>query len=210
MIVLVGKTASGKNYIRDLLIEKDIQPVVTYTTRPMREGEVDGKTYHFLSQEDFQKKIKEGFFFESTAYQMKDKTWYYGSRFEKEDNNKVIILNPEGVDEITKAKDLNVKPVVFYIEAPDEILRERLRNRGDDMDKAELRLKIDNRDFKDIHSKVDLIIRNDGRLSAEQMVDRIMDFHDKMIKNPEPWKCPKVEQCAERGEKIKKNIEPEK
>ena len=49
-----------------------------------------------------------------------------------------------------------------------------------------------------------------GELSAEQMVNRIMDFHDKMIKNPESWKCPKAEQCVDRGEKIKKNIEPDK
>ena len=44
MIVLCGKTASGKDTIMKLLVTTGFKPVVRYTTRPIRPGEIDGVT----------------------------------------------------------------------------------------------------------------------------------------------------------------------
>jgi guanylate kinase len=207
MIVLCGKTCSGKNFIRDKLIEQGIEPVVTYTTRPKRDGEVDGKTYNYLTKEDFEKKNKEGFFVESTSYNVESgETWFYGSHFNKEDNNKVIILNPQGVDAIISANNLEVTPVVFFLDAPDDILRERLKARGDNLEKAERRLKIDAKDFKDIYSKTDIILRNTGKVKPEKLVQIILDFHNHTLKNPAPWKAPQIDKEMHPKKDIKLDI----
>lgn len=48
---LMGKSASGKDTVyKELLKVAHIKPVVSYTTRPMRDGEVDGKEYFFITE----------------------------------------------------------------------------------------------------------------------------------------------------------------
>ena len=193
MIVLSGKTCSGKNFIRDLLKNEGIDPVVTYTTRPMREGEIDGKTYHYLSQEEFQQKLKDGFFVEFTKYQAPDgEARFYGSHFSKEDDNKVIILNPDGIDALRNSSQLEVTPVIFYIDTPDSLIRERAVKRGDNSQEVEQRLKQDNIDFKGITEKADIVVRNDGGLKPESLINVILNYHNCVLKQtpPSPWKAP--------------------
>lgn len=61
-LILIGKSASGKTTIRDILTMKHgFHSIVTYTTRPMRKGEISDVTYHYISNEEFLKKIDEDF-----------------------------------------------------------------------------------------------------------------------------------------------------
>ena len=49
---LVGKSCSGKDTLYARILERcpELVPVILHTTRPMRPGEVDGQTYHFVSE----------------------------------------------------------------------------------------------------------------------------------------------------------------
>ena len=77
MLILMGKTASGKNLVRDQLVEKcHFSPIITYTTRPMRKGEKQDITYHFISTDEFIEKINNGFFAEWKDYVTNDGIWY--------------------------------------------------------------------------------------------------------------------------------------
>lgn len=58
MIVLVGESASGKSSIERELIALGFNKIVTYTTRPMRKEDVDGETYHFITEEQFNDMIE--------------------------------------------------------------------------------------------------------------------------------------------------------
>lgn len=57
IIAIMGKAGSGKDtFLRALLQEpefKDAAPIVSCTTRPMRENEQNGIDYHFLTNEQF-------------------------------------------------------------------------------------------------------------------------------------------------------------
>ena len=55
MIVLVGKTCSGKDSIKKELINLGMKNIVTYTTRPLRNGEVNGVDYHFIDIDTFRR-----------------------------------------------------------------------------------------------------------------------------------------------------------
>ena len=58
ILVICGKTASGKNLVRDILVEKyNYNPIITYTSRPKRKGEKQDITYHFISTDEFIEKI---------------------------------------------------------------------------------------------------------------------------------------------------------
>ena len=63
MVCVIGKTCCGKDSLVNKLISlHGYKKLISYTTRPMRKGEKQDITYHFIDQEEFQKKIAEGFF----------------------------------------------------------------------------------------------------------------------------------------------------
>ena len=69
ILIITGKTCSGKNVVSDELINKHgFHRLTTFTTRPIRNGEVNGETYHFVNTDDFMQKMKSRFFAEWKAY----------------------------------------------------------------------------------------------------------------------------------------------
>ena len=80
LFYLMGKSASGKDSIfRELMQEKSIvlKHVVMYTTRPIRDGEVDGVDYHFVTDQKAQKLWEEGKVIELRRYQTVHGIWNY-------------------------------------------------------------------------------------------------------------------------------------
>jgi len=67
IIVVSAPSGAGKTTLCDKLQAefKTLHYAITATTRPAREGEVDGKSYYFLSRDDFQAKLAAGGFFET-------------------------------------------------------------------------------------------------------------------------------------------------
>jgi guanylate kinase len=140
-IVLVGKGASGKDYLRKRFIERGAKYGVSWTTRQPREGEVHGKDYYFTSVEDFEKKIEEGFFVEYQNFN----NWYYGLSVEEFEACDAMILNVEGLALLPK--EYRERCFVIYLDI-DHITRlKRLENRQDSADSIWRRLEADNQQF---------------------------------------------------------------
>lgn len=66
MFILSSPSGAGKTTISRMLLERDadIKLSVSATTRPMREGEVDGKDYHFVTQAEFDRMVEDSEFLE--------------------------------------------------------------------------------------------------------------------------------------------------
>jgi guanylate kinase len=62
MLVLSSPSGAGKSSISRALLERDASIVmsVSYTTRPPRPGEVEGRDYHFVQRERFNQVVAEG------------------------------------------------------------------------------------------------------------------------------------------------------
>ena len=176
LIVLCGKTCSGKTTIADILSsDYGYKKIVTYTSRPPRQGEIDGYTYHFITDEEFHKKIKEGFFLEYKSYTVADGSiWFYGSPKEEfyNDENSVIILTPDGYEDFLK---LNIPHKSIYIYANIDTIKERLISRGDDKAEAQRRIEHDNRDFKGLEYKVNDIVYNNKGEDINNVVSKIIE-----------------------------------
>jgi guanylate kinase len=142
-IILCGKAASGKDHLRKTLEGRGFRYGVSYTTRPPRKGEVDGKDYFFLEENEFRTLIEQGFFYEHVTFN----GWYYGTSKEQWFvNDDVFIMTPTGISKLHAAD--RKSSFIIYIDIPTEIRRERLSERNDNSDSIERRLDADNRDFE--------------------------------------------------------------
>lgn len=139
IIVLSASSGAGKTTLVHALCEHfknkyPISRVVTYTTRVPRAGEIEGVDYYFLSIEQFQQKISEGFFIEwSSAYGA-----YYGSPRSIIDDTLrgmsfLLILDRAGVKQLLSAYKERVVPIWIY--TSQENLASRLQKRGSETEK---------------------------------------------------------------------------
>lgn len=133
-IVVSGPSAAGKSTIvaralDRLSKEMPIERLVTYTTRPHRPTEEQGKDYIFTSRSAFEQKEKEGFFLETAEYAGNK----YGSPVADESELElgksfVYVVELKGAKEI---KSLYKDALMIWVEAPSmEILKNRLKKRG--------------------------------------------------------------------------------
>lgn len=78
---LMGKSASGKDSIYRRITEKhpEIGSYVMYTTRSMREGEHDGVSYHFITDDEFKRLSASGRVIESRSYNTVYGPWIYAT-----------------------------------------------------------------------------------------------------------------------------------
>ena len=157
MIILSGYSGSGKDTVLKELIKLGYKPIVSYTTRPIRSNEQNGVEYHFISEEEFTQRKKDGFFAETTHYDMVGGRVYYGSSVEDFNNNPdgIAILNPDGLRQI---REKGLSYTSFYLDVPFKTLAARLILRGDDIEEFARRLEADKIDFSNIHKEVDFVI----------------------------------------------------
>ena len=156
MLVLIGPSASGKTEVaKKLIMQYGMKKLITYTTRIPRPGEKDGVDYHFVSPEQFNAMKKAGEFIETTYYNHN----YYGSRIKDVNINKVVVLDPNGLNLFNKTFGLKI--VSIFLETPEDIRIKRMRRRGDSEEEIKRRIKNDSILFNryNIH-KLDRIVRN--------------------------------------------------
>lgn len=183
MLIITGKSATGKDTIVNELIKLGHSRIVTFTNRPMREKEINGITYHFINIEEFLTKYIDGFFLEARHYNTESGVWFYGSSlssYEDADDNSVCILTPSG---LRKLRENFIPFTSFLIKISDDEILKRQELRGDNVtDKkrleAERRFKADKLDFANIEGLIDFTIRNENR-SAEDVAKEIDQLYKK-------------------------------
>ncbi len=135
--VLIGRTASGKDTAREFMVnELGCQVIVPCTTRPMRDGEVEGREYHFFSEEEFMQKRDNGELLEYRSYNHyvngETITSYYGTEAVEFDDDKdyVLVNDIEGLVELVE-KIGQDRCKVLLMEADKEVRRKRCMTRSD-------------------------------------------------------------------------------
>lgn len=124
LVIVVGPTGSGKNFILNILEDHNFKNIVSITDRSKRPGEVNGRDYLFLGKRDISNiELMEKIELAGTVYGIPtfefDYQYYHG-------NDSVLIVEPDGLQQIIatlrksdKYRDINIK--ILFLNIPREV-----------------------------------------------------------------------------------------
>ena len=180
ILILCGKAASGKDTLKRYIVEAlelsgiEFNNVVNTTTRPPREGEVDGVNYHFCSAEEMTKKILNDEMAEAVLFN----DWVYGTENKalSEDTLNAGIFNLEGIEALRQNSNHNIFAV--YLDVEDSVRLIRYLNR-ENMTKEKInemfrRYKADEIDFADVDDLVDYKLTIEDNENKMVVADRVL------------------------------------
>lgn len=162
IIALIGEAGSGKDRImKEVLAAAPIafNEIISCTTRPPREGEVDGVNYFFIDAEEFAYKVLNYEMLEATSFN----DWFYGTSYDslRSEIPNIGVFNPDGVRALQGRNDIEL--TVFRITCLDKIRLLRQLNREDNPNVDEIirRYKTDKEDFFDLEFSYIEVENND-------------------------------------------------
>lgn len=148
-IIIVGRSASGKNFLRNKFIKRGFTYAPSYTSRQKRDGETN-QDYIFISEYEFKQKIKNNEFFEHNLYNGN----YYATGLNEFLYHDLFIMEPNGISNLNEYRNSSL---IIYLNTDVDIRINRMEERGWTKDKITERLKFDDVtfwDFKDYDVEV--------------------------------------------------------
>lgn len=181
ILILCGCSCSGKSTVRDILCKSyNFQRILTTTDRPIRSNETNHVDYEFVSPEVFDELLSSDYFLETTAYQVaiSDQLWRYGTPKNIFDNKitdlQVVILNPQGIDSISKVIPKN-RYCVCQLTSDEDTIKLRLQERGDNPIEAKRRFYADVKDFQELSP--DIVILNNRFDDINDIAKRVYESY---------------------------------
>lgn len=189
---VMGKSATGKDTIYQKLLHENtlqLKRIIPYTTRPIREGEENGREYHFCKEEDVIKLEAEGKIVELRAYDTVYGIWKY---FTVNDGN--IQLDKENylligtLEAYIKIRDYfgedKVIPIYIEVEDGERLLRAISREKEQDVPKYEemcRRFLADAKDFSEENLKKADIQKRFMNLTLKTTLDEVEAYITSMM-----------------------------
>jgi guanylate kinase len=130
ILTITGPSLSGKSTLESMLSKEGVVSRATsVTTRPQRQGEVNGVDYHFVSKAEFKKKVAQGEMVEHVEFD----TNFYGvskeevqKRFGADGGVVAIVVEPNGAAQIKAfAEQQGWTCLRLFVSNPDEVLKAR-------------------------------------------------------------------------------------
>ena len=177
LIIISGTTCAGKGTVIKKLLERNKNMVLSlsYTSRPIRKGEVDGIDYKFISHEEFERKIKNGDFLEYAKVRYGE---YFGTPKENIENlleagkDVILEIDVQGAKQIKKKLP---ETILIFIMAPSmEEVKRRIKARGaETAEQIVDRFQTAYREINEVN-KYNYVVVNDNLEEAIQKVEAIL------------------------------------
>ncbi len=186
LVILSGVAGAGKDTVKQEIMKR-MENVITlpsYTSREIRNTDVEGKTYHFVTKEQFEEMIKNDEFYE---YDVHHNNYYGTSRKllnEKIKSGKIIIkdIDVNGTEHLQDLLKTNTKVVTIFLRVPKDELERRLKERTDSP--AEIRLRLSRFEYEE--SKINLydyVLKNDDLEKTVKIVMTIIENEKKILES---------------------------
>ena len=183
IVALFGEAGSGKDYIQKKIIETDfgkenLSEIISCTTRPPREGEIDGVHYHFIpTAAEFFNWHNLSRWIEFTSF----RNWWYGTSIEHLNKNKINIgvFNIKGINQILENEEIDCLPIRVYCYDKLRLIRQLTRERNPDCREICRRFQTDYYDF------INIPFVYKGVLNDTNEIIPVLDIIKELIK--EKW-----------------------
>ena len=184
LIAIVGEAGSGKDSLAEALVEQlqdegyEAHEVVSYTTRPKRDYEIEGKDYHFVSPEAMVNLIMENKMIEAAEFN----DWIYGTCIDDFDIKAINIevLNPEGIEYISMDNRIDMCIIQCVCNEKERLIRQLNRELDPNIDEIIRRLGTDRRDFLDFrpsdYSNWNTLIYTDTGMSISEETELALSY----------------------------------
>ena len=146
--VFVGAGASGKDFAKSECAKEGFKIDTSFTTRPIRDGEIDGETYNYITKEVFEQMIENQEFVQFNKF---GNGHYYGTSKESWGDNSIFIIDPITCNRLKDENLLSGKTVIFF-DISEDVRHSRLIQRNDSNDGVSRIFIIDRQDFKNFNS----------------------------------------------------------
>ena len=184
---VMGKSASGKDTIyRGLLTHKELslRRVIPYTTRPIRDGEVDGDTYFFCTEKQVKELQDAGKIIELRTYHTVYGPWKYftvdDGQFDELTGNYLMIGTLETYGKIrTYFGEDRVIPIYIEVEDGERLIRAISREREQEEPKYEemcRRFLADAEDFSKENLKRNGVNTRFNNLERNATIEQIAEY----------------------------------
>ena len=186
LIAIGGPRGAGKDTIENALLShfSSLRPVVSFTTRAPRPGEVEGHDYYFISNKEFDVLIRTDQLLCWQNIGPSQRSGMTRDEFERIRIHNLICEATPYLDRIARdhVTTMGAKTLLIAVLAPEENCRDRIKKRQPDITEAEVEQLIkedpvpsDSQSFSDF----DLIIRNEGRdpqPAIQLAISRVNEF----------------------------------
>ena len=182
VLAVMGQAGAGKDSFVNALIQGNYlpwaKPIISCTTRPIRENEQDGVNYHYLTNEEFAEQILSGEMLEATIFN----DWCYGTSKKNLDKNalNIGVFNPEAVEILRGEKDVDLLIVYLIADNKVRLLRQLNREEHPDCDEIVRRYSADKNDFRQTRIDFlnpDFIIENNGIQDIDRLAMKFAFDH---------------------------------
>lgn len=175
LILLLGASGTGKSTLEGILEKRlGFKRVISHTTRPIREGETQGMTYHFIDDVAFEVYKQQGAFLETTSYN----NWQYGINKHDVDLSKdsyIAVIEPYGYRQLVESLGKeNIISILITVDGKERLLRALNREEHPNCREICRRYIADLDLFEGIEKEVDGIIENDKDIN--KTLNKIIEF----------------------------------
>lgn len=189
---VIGKSATGKDTVYERLLQDNELPVkrlIPYTTRPIREGETEGETYHFCTEEMVKSLEEQGKIIELRAYNTVYGVWKYftvdDDQIDLEKHNYMLIGTIEMYVQIRDyyGED-KVLPIYIEVEDGERLIRAISREKTQSVPKYEemcRRFLADQKDFSEEKIKEARIEKRFENIELEDTIEIIKRYIQSMV-----------------------------
>ena len=151
ILALMGPSGSGKDTVLKEVLKKnpkEFNKIINCTTRPMREGEVDGVDYFFISPETFAEQVLNFDMIEATNFN----DWFYGTSKDALVNDAINIgvFSPEAVEALLESSEIELMVLELAASDKTRLLRQLNREANPNVHEIIRRFKADEEDFADL------------------------------------------------------------
>lgn len=180
LVILSGVAGAGKDTVKKEIVKRldYVDTFPTVTSRPMREGDIPGVTYIFVTEEKFKEMIQNGEFYEYDIHHNN----YYGVAKrplqEKLTSGKVAIrdVDVNGTESLIKQLSDTMKIITIFLRVPKEELRARLEAREDKPSEQEIELRLGRFEYEESKmGQYDYVIDNTNQEETIKKVIKIIE-----------------------------------